>query len=89
MAEVVPVTETGFRAGQPVKVTEQQDGSPRPGGIVYPATIVKAEGMYLHVAYDDPSVFRGRPDLFYASTGWRAWDGELRWRLAPVAGGQS
>lgn len=34
------------------------------------------------VRYDDPALNgRNLTDPYYGRSGWRAWDGELRWRL--------
>jgi hypothetical protein len=70
-------------AGQRVIVVEHDDRTrePRPGGDRHPGTVLAVEGIYAQVCYDDPAANGGRPDAFYAGSGWRAWDGEFRWRL--------
>jgi hypothetical protein len=55
--------------------------TPRPGGQRLPARVVATEGIYIQVDYKDRAVNRGRPDVFYKESLWRAWDGALRWRL--------
>lgn len=66
-----------------VVVVEHDEATraPREGGRRFPARVVKTEGIYIQVAYDDRAVNGGRPDAFYEESGWRAWDGAFRWRL--------
>ena len=69
---------TPIKAGDEVRVLDLV-------GVADPvhAVITGTEGAYIRVRYDT-----GRTDQFYADSGWRAWDGELRWRLesfVPVA----
>jgi len=52
-----------------------------------PGTVAVLAGAYVTVEYDDPGIMAHTPsglDQFYADSGWRAWDGETRWRLEPV-----
>jgi hypothetical protein len=42
--------------GDEVVVVEHYDGSPREDGERHPAKVAAAEGIYLHVDYDDKSV---------------------------------
>jgi hypothetical protein len=44
-------------------------------------------GLYVQIAYDDPGPPGRARDQFYAGSGWRAWDGELRWKLHREDGG--
>ncbi|OLT12945.1 hypothetical protein BJF79_03330 [Actinomadura sp. CNU-125] len=55
--------------------------TPLEGGRRHLGRVVEAEGIYIQVAYEDRTVNRGRPDLFYKDSWWRAWDGAMRWRL--------
>lgn len=72
-----------MKVGDPVVVVEHDEATraPREGGRRYPARVVGTEGIYIQVNYDDHTVNRGRPDACYAESGWRAWDGVMRWRL--------
>ena len=49
---------------------------------MHEATVADVAGIYVHVDYADRSVPGGRRNVFYRDSGWRAWDGETRWRLA-------
>lgn len=71
------------KVGDSVLVVEHDEATrtPRDGGRRFPARVVSTEGIYVHVDYDDRTVNGGRPDMFYGESGWRAWDGALRWRL--------
>ena len=62
---------TPIKAGDEVRVLDLV-------GVADPvhAVITGTEGAYIQVRYDT-----GRTDQFYAESGWRAWDGELRWRI--------
>jgi hypothetical protein len=78
---------TALQAGETGDVVEYDEATraPRPGGQVFPVRIVTVGGTYTLVTYDDPALNRpGGPDMFYTESGWRAWDGELRWRLEPA-----
>jgi hypothetical protein len=77
------VTVAELRSGDSVVVVEHDEATraPREGGRRYPARVVGIEGIYVQVAYEDRAVNRGRPDAFYKDSGWRAWDGVMRWRL--------
>lgn len=72
-----------LKVGDAVLVVEHDETTraPRENGHRFPAHVVDTEGIYIQVTYDDPNVHRGRPDPFYRESGWRAWDGALRWRL--------
>jgi hypothetical protein len=79
-----------FTKHQDVAVVEHDDQTrqPREGGRRFNATVTSAEGIYLAVRYNDDQQGLGvvghRTGQFYAESGWRAWDGEFRWRLVPV-----
>jgi hypothetical protein len=75
-----------LKTGDALLVVEHDEATkaPRDGGKRYPARVVGAEGIYVQVTYDDQAVNRGGlADVFYKESGWRAWDGALRWRLIP------
>jgi hypothetical protein len=76
-----------LHVGDQVFVVEHDEATrtPRPGGQRLPARVVAAEGIYIQVDYKDRMVNRGRPDVFYKESLWRAWDGALRWRLTTDA----
>jgi len=71
------------KVGDPVVVVEHDEATrtPREGGRRLPARVVNVEGIYVQVGYEDRAVNQGRPDVFYRDSGWRAWDGVMRWRL--------
>lgn len=77
------MADRALKVGDPVFVVEHDEATraPREGGRRYPARVVGTEGIYIQVDYEDQTVNRGRPDAFYAESGWRAWDGVMRWRL--------
>ena len=80
------MTETAaLEVGQRVTATEYDESTraPRHDGQCYPATVTALEGIYVQVRYDSEALNSGRPDSYYAESGWRAWDGCLRWRLHP------
>jgi hypothetical protein len=76
--------------GDEVMVVEHNDAdrTPKPDGIVLRATVTVVGEVYVQVRYhDDPPSRFGflegrRVDAFYRESGWRAWDGAFRWRLA-------
>jgi hypothetical protein len=72
----------------PVTVIEhdEADCRPVPGGQVYGARVLAATRLYVQVAYNDRSLTRDGTDLFYAQTGWRAFEAGRRWRLRGPAG---
>lgn len=72
--------------GSPVLVVEHDEATrdPREGGDRFPAHVSSVEGMYVQVLYDDETVNRGRPDVFFKESLWRAYDGALRWRIEEV-----
>ena len=74
---------TTFNKGDRVTVVEHDDAARRPrrGGREFPATVRVVMSSYVAVVYDDPSLTRHGTDMFWAASGWRAWDGEFRWRL--------
>lgn len=86
------MADSTLKVGDPVVVVEHDEATrtPREGGQRLPARIVDAVGgddsIYVHVVYEDPSLNRGRPDVFYRDSGWRAWDGVMRWRLSTEEG---
>jgi hypothetical protein len=75
---------TRFAIGDEVVVVEHDDSSrqPRPDGRRFRARVVQEGGIYAQIRYDDGQLNGGRHDVFYQESGWRAWDGEFRWRLA-------
>ena len=58
--------------------------SPREHGIRYPAKVTSVEGLYVQVRYDNPRLNGNSPDVFYAESLWRAWDGAFRSRIQPA-----
>ena len=82
---------TRFVMGDEVIAVEHDDQTrrPRPDGRRFPAHVVQEGGIYAQVRYDDGQLNGGRHDAFYQESGWRAWDGEFRWRLEPVTGQSS
>ena len=66
---------TTIKAGDEVRVLDLTGGcDPKV------ATVAALQGAYIIVRYERPTLGR-RVDQFYAESGWRAWDGELRWRI--------
>lgn len=84
------MAEQTLKAGDRVVVVEHDEATrtPREGGRRHPGRVVKTEGIYVQVDYDDRTVNGGRTDLFYGESGWRAWDGAMRWRVATAPGGR-
>lgn len=76
--------EPAIQVGDRVLVVEHNDQTRQPleGGDIHPGVCVAADGLYVQVRYDDQALHSGRPDVFYKESGWRAWDGQFRWRLA-------
>lgn len=73
---------SAWQAGQRVRAVQQQ-GPWGPAG-PYPGTVAEVTGAYVNVRYDDDSIMAHTPsglDTFWEDSGWRAWDGETRWRL--------
>lgn len=71
-----------WQKGEPVTVVEYgQDRRPRPHGTRLPAHVTGAAGTFVLITYDDPSQAGRERDQFYTGSGWRAMDGELRWKL--------
>lgn len=73
-----------LNVGDQVHAVEHDETTrtPREGGLRLPARVVALEGPYVQVRYDDTSGPVGtRPDVFWADSLWRAWDGAFRWRL--------
>ena len=72
-----------MQVGDSVLVVEHDEATrtPRDGGHQFPARVVDTEGIYVQVDYEDRTIHGGRPDPFYKSSLWRAWDGQMRWRL--------
>ena len=77
---------TTFKSGDRIRVVEHDEasGKPREGGRAFPGEVADTPGIYVLVNYDDRTVYHGKRDQFYAESGWRAWDGQLRWRLMPA-----
>lgn len=71
------------KVGDQVVVVEHDETTrtPREDGRRFPARVVSTEGIYVQVDYEDGAVNRGRTDVFYKESLWRAWDGAMRWRL--------
>lgn len=69
--------------GDQVTVVEHDQNTREPLelGARYPAKVMKVEGLYVQLRYDNPRINSNNPDVFYAESGWRAWDGQLRWRI--------
>jgi hypothetical protein len=66
--------------GERVRAVDHVGTHPPFEGLI--AALSKA---YVQVAYDDPDAgYGGRTDTYFAGSGWRAWDGEKRWRLQVV-----
>jgi hypothetical protein len=74
---------TALQPRDPVTVVEHDDADrrPRPGGKTYSARVTQVARLYVAVAYDDPELARDGTGLFFAESGWRAFDGQFRWRL--------
>lgn len=72
-----------LKVGDPVLVVEHDEATrtPREGGRRFRARVTALEGSYVQVDYEDEGVNRGRRDVFWADSLWRAWDGAFRWRL--------
>lgn len=77
-----------LKAGDPVMVVEHDEATRMPldGGRRHPGRVVKVEGIYIQVAYEDRFLNSGRTDVFYRDSLWRAWDGAMRWRLTTEEG---
>jgi hypothetical protein len=79
---------TDWKGGDSCRVIEHDEATrqPKPDGRVLPATVTDVNGTYVAVAVEvgGSLVFQG-PVYFYAESGWKAWDGEFRWRLMPGA----
>jgi hypothetical protein len=89
------MADVALKVGDVVVVVEHDEATrtPREGGRRLPARVVDAfgggeEGIYVHVVYEDRAINRGRPDVFYRDSGWRAWDGVMRWRLTTKESGR-
>lgn len=80
--------ERTLQVGDPVVVVEHDEATRAPleGGRQHRAEVVRVEGIYVQVTYEDRALNGGRPDAFYAESLWRAWDGALRWRLTTKEG---
>ncbi|MEV4672799.1 hypothetical protein AB0K34_14175 [Actinomadura sp. NPDC049382] len=72
-----------LKEGDAVVVVEHDEATKTPlaGGRRHPGRVVKTEGIYIQVGYEDRSLNGGRTDVFYRDSLWRAWDGAMRWRL--------
>lgn len=77
---------TDWQPGTPCLAVEHDDSTrqPKPGGRRFRAVVESLPGIYVIVRYDDPDLYGGKPDQFYADSGWRAWDGRFDWRLMPA-----
>lgn len=85
------MSEQGWHVGQAVTVVEHEadTAEPRTGGRVFGAEVAELTGIYVLVRYTHPAPagYKSRRDQFYAKSGWRAWDGQMRWRLIPAGTG--
>ena len=71
-----------WRRGEAVTVIEYgPDRRRRRGGQRFTAIVTSTSGRYVLIRYDHPDVSGRDHDQFYAESGWRAMDGELRWKL--------
>jgi len=71
-----------WRCREAVTVVEYgADRGPRRGGQRFTAIVTGASGRYVLIRYDNPDLTCREHDQFYAESGWRAMDGELRWKL--------
>jgi len=77
-------------AGQNVRVVEHDDATrlPKPGGLTFGAEVTEVTEVYVLIRYTEPSPTQWlvARDQFWRDSGWRAWDGEFRWRLVPGKG---
>jgi hypothetical protein len=68
--------------GEAVTVVEYGPGRrPRPDGLRFTARVTGTAGRQVLIRYDDPAAAGRQTDQFWAESGWRAWDGEQRWKL--------
>jgi hypothetical protein len=89
-AEGCPKCPSLWRQGEPVIAVEYgPDRRPKPGGLRFAATVVATPGPYVIVRYADPAETGRDTDQFYADRGWRAHDGELRWKLRKRGQGET
>lgn len=75
-----------WKPGDRCRVVEHDDATrePKPGGQVLPAIVTDVNGAYVAVTAEvGGSLVVQGPLYFYADSGWKAWDGEFRWRLLP------
>jgi hypothetical protein len=75
-------TATRFRRYQDVVIVEHDDRTrePKQGGeVMQPATVTAIEGAYVRARTEF-----GITLVFWAESGWTAWDGMFQWRLVPV-----
>ena len=73
---------TRFRLHDEVAVVEHDDRTrePKPGGeVMQPATVTAIAGAYVKVRTGF-----GATLVFWAESGWTAWDGMFQWRLVPL-----
>ncbi len=79
---------TTLKPGDPVRVVEHDDASrlARPGGRIFGGEVASVTEVYVSIRYTSPAPRRRNrmaTDQFWRDSGWRAWDGEFRWRLEP------
>jgi hypothetical protein len=78
---------TAADVGGRVTVVEYgDDRQPKPHGMRFRGRVESVTGIYVIIVYDDAHLTETGKDQFYASSGWRSWDGELRWRLTRKGG---
>ena len=83
------MTAPDWKPGDRCRVVEHDDATrqPKPGGKVLPATVTGLSGIYVIAEAEvGGSLGVQGPLSFYAESGWKAWDGEFRWRLLPGDG---
>lgn len=84
--EVSDVDRFTWRVGDTAEVVEHDDQTrqPRPGGMRMQCTVTAVSRCYVLVEFPGyGNIALGqKTDQFWRDSGWRAWDGEFRWRLA-------
>ncbi len=72
-----------FEVGQAVIAVEHDERTRRPkdgNPLTYRGRVRGILGVCVIVKYDES----GLGDQFYLESGWRSWDGAMRWRLQPA-----
>ena len=72
-------TSARWETGDDVTIVEHRDSTRQPirGGQILRGTVIAASEYYARVRVTD-----GREATFWQGSGWTAWDGWFRWRLA-------